>query len=201
MHRGLLFCLLLVLGSASTALAQEAEAPKLHTSPTPAWLPRGAYLGTYTRGGAVVPQVRLQWQLTMFQDRRDALVFLVEGGLGRAVALPDIQIFGGPTVPFKSFYSHTAMAGAGYRNQNPSGWHWGFQVTTGPVWFGSRFEGFANEDHVGGLIEGRVHVGRQLDKVALGLSVGYGEAFGVGRRNLSRNYLGGMLLGFFADWR
>ena len=37
--------------------------------------------------------------------------------------------------------------------------------------------------------------------VAVGVAVGYGEPFSVGRRSVARDYLGGVLLGFFADWR
>lgn len=199
MHRGFPSFLLLALALGSSAFAQ-GEPSQRHQSPTPAWLPRGAFLGTYLRQGAVVPQARLQWQLTFFQDRRDALALIVEGGLGRSVALPDSAVEGF-NVPFKSFYAHTVMAGGAYRNDNPSGWHWGFQVTAGPVWYGGRYERLAKEDRAGGLLEGRVHVGHKVGPLALGASVGYGEPFSVGRRNVARNYLGGLLLGVFADWR
>jgi hypothetical protein len=158
-------------------------------------------LGTYLRNGAVVPQARIQWQLTLFQDRRDALVFVVEGGLGYSVVLPDSAVEGA-NVPFSSFYSHTAMAGMGYRNQNPSGWHWGFQVTAGPVWYGARYQGFADEDRLGGLLEGRVHIGHKVSKtVVVGVAGGYSEPFSVSRRSVARDFLGGALVGFFADWR
>ena len=200
MHRSLLLCLFLAFSVSSTAFAQ-GEAPALHRSPTPAWLPRGALLGTYIRNGAVVPQARIQWQLTLFQDRRDALVFAVEGGLGFSASLPDTAVEGS-NVPFSNFYSHTAMAGLAYRNQNPSGWHWGFQVTAGPVWYGATFAGGVEEDRMGGILEGRVHIGRKVtDALVVGVAGGYSEPFSVARRSVARDYLGGVLVGFFADWR
>lgn len=200
MHRSLPLCLLLIVTVSSASFAQGTP-PERYQSPTPAWLPRGAFLGTYIRNSAVVTQARIQWQLTLFQDRRDALVFLAEGGLGVAAALPDSAVEGA-NVPFASLYEHTAMAGLAYRNQNPSGWHWGFQVTAGPVWYRAFYEGFNPETNSGGLLEGRVHVGHKVSKdVAVGVAVGYGEPFSVGRRSVARDYLGGLLVGFFADWR
>lgn len=200
MHRSLPLCLLLALSVSHFAFAQGEPAAR-HQSPTPAWLPRGALLGTSVRNGAVVPQARIQWQLTLFQDRRDALVFAVEGGVGFAAALPDSAVEGA-NVPFSSFYAHTGMVGLGYRNQNPSGWHWGFQVVAGPVWYGANYEGFADEDRMGGLLEGRVHIGHKVSKtLVVGVAGGYAEPFSVSRRSVARDFLGGLLVGFFADWR
>lgn len=198
MHRSLPLCFLLTLGAGSAALAQD-EGPLRHQSPTSAWLPRGAFLGTYLRNGAVVPQARLQWQFTLFQDRKDALVFLLDGGLGFGASLPDSALEDAD-LPFKSFYAHTVMAGGAYRNHRGPGWHWGFQVTAGPVWYGARYEG-ATEDRVGGLLEGRFHLGRQFRQWGAGVSVGYGEPFSVARRSVAKEYVGGVLLGLFADWR
>ncbi|XXF80818.1 hypothetical protein P2318_13985 [Myxococcaceae bacterium GXIMD 01537] len=147
-----------------------------------------------------MPQLRLQWQLTLFQDRRDALVFLAEGGLGRSISLPETAVEGA-RIPFTAFYSHPALAGLGYRNHNPSGWYWGFQVTAGPVWYGAHYEGLVNESRTGGLLEGRIQIGRRAGPVALGLGVGYAEPFSVPRRSVAKDFLGGFMLGFFADWR
>lgn len=199
MHRRLLSGLLFALVMSSSAFAQEAPGV-VHQSPTPWYLPRGAFLGTYIRGGAAVAQARLQWQLTLFQDKHDALVFVVDGGVGRSFALPSTAVEGFD-VPFKGFYEHTLMAGAAYRNQNPTGWHWGFQVTAGPVWYAAHYENFPNESLTGGLLEGRLQIGYRVGQVALGLAGGYAEPFSVGRRNVAHNYVGGGLIGFFADWR
>ena len=39
------------------------------------------------------------------------------------------------------------------------------------------------------------------DALVVGVAGGYGEPFSVARRSVARDYLGGVLVGFFADWR
>src|SRR5688500_16615345 len=67
MFRALLL-LSLLFGFSPTALAQPEDAPRAsrRTGSTPFWLPRGAFLGTFVRQGAITPQARLQWQVTLF---------------------------------------------------------------------------------------------------------------------------------------
>jgi hypothetical protein len=169
---------------------------------TPFWLPRQFLLGTYLRRGTMTPQPRLQWQFTFFEKRKDALVLLLEGGLGYSLVLPENAVEGLATdVPFDSFYENTVMLGAGYRNQSPDGWHWGFQVTAGPLWYGAHFTNLPDERYTAGLMEGRVQVGYQFGPTVLGASLGYGEPFSYKRRSVSRYFAGGVLLGLFADWR
>jgi opacity protein-like surface antigen len=189
----------LVFGLSSAVQAQSGVSPEA-PSRSPAWLPRGAFLGTYIRAGAVTPQARVQWQLTLFQDRKDALVLVLEGGGGYGAVLPDTAVEGFE-VPVDAFHEHTVMLGGGYRNQSPSGFHWGFQVTGGPLWYGAHFRNLPDERFTAGLVEGRVHLGHQLGPTVLGVSLGYGEPFSFRRSSVSRKYLGGVLLGFFADWR
>jgi hypothetical protein len=50
-------------------------------------------------------------------------------------------------------------------------------------------------------MEGRIQLGYRLGPVVLGVSGGYGEPFSYRRRSLSRQFVGGALFGFFADWR
>jgi hypothetical protein len=199
MNRWLPIPLLVFLFSGSLAHAQREESPEPRRSPTPAWLPRGALLGTLIRNDAVVGQVRAQWQLTLFQDRKDALVLLVEGGLGRSVSVP--AVVQDTQVPLRYLTLHTAMVGGGYRNQNPGGLHWGFQVAAGPMFYAGRYTGVADEDRVAGLLEGRVHVGHAVGPVVAGVAVGYAEPFSLARRSLARPYVGGLLVGLFMDWR
>lgn len=191
----------LVFGISSSAWAQSGlsdDAPTVGR--TPVWLPRGALLGTYLRKGAVTPQVRLQWQFTLYQARKDALVLLAEGGLGYAVGFPD-TVVEGFDAPMDSLYENTLMVGGGYRNQSPGGVHWGFQVTAGPMWYGAHFRDLPDERYTVGLLEGRIHIGHQLGPLVLGASVGYGEPFNFKRRSIARQYTGGFLMGIFADWR
>jgi hypothetical protein len=201
MNRNLLVLLVFSLGLASVAHAQP-RMMRPHRSTTPAWLPRGAFLGATFREGAITPRVKLQWQFTFFQDRKDAFAALVEGGLGWGAAMPTPEA-GRPETFLGSYYEHTAQVGVGYRNHLPGRVHWGFQVTGGPVFYGGHFDGgVAPPDRrVAGLIDGRIHLGYQFGTAAAGVALGYGEPFGTKRRSLSRIYLGGPMLGLFVDWR
>lgn len=201
MNRKLPVLLVFSLALASVAQAQP-EAPGVHRSTTPAWLPRGALLGATLREGTITPRLRLQWQFTFFQDRKDAFAALLEGGLGWAASFPT-PVPGEPETFLGSFYEHSAQVGVGYRNQLPGQVHWGFQVTGGPVFYGAHFDGnISPPDHrVAGIVEGRIHLGYQFGTAAAGLAVGYSEPFGTKRRSASRIYLGGAMLGLFVDWR
>jgi hypothetical protein len=201
MHRKLLL-ISVVFGLSSVAAAQSPEsAPaERRAGGTPAWLPRAAFLGTYVRGGAITPQARVQWEVAFFEKRKDALVLMLEGGGGWAARLPDTALQGFDA-PVASFYAHTVMAGVGYRNQAPEGLHWGFQVTAGPVWYGAHFRDLPHEKESAGMMEGRIHVGYRVGTAVLGVAGGYGEPFSFRRRSISRQFLGGALFGFFADWR
>jgi hypothetical protein len=192
----------LVFGLSTAAMAQvEGPPPAARRSGgTPVWLPRGAFLGTYLRGGAVTPQARLQWQVTLFEQRKDSIVLLLEGGGDWAAVLPDTAL-AGFDVPIHSLYEHTALFGVGYRNQDPEGLHWGFQVTGGPVWYGAHYRDLPAEHERAGLMEGRIHVGYRWGPVVAGVSAGYAEPFSYKRRSVARPFLGGAQFGFFADWR
>jgi hypothetical protein len=163
-------------------------------------LPRGAFFGAYLRNGAVTPEPRLQWQITFFEDRQDALVLVLEGGPGYALVLPDTALEG-TDIPVNSFYENTLMAGVGYRNQARDGWHWGFQVTGGPLWYGAHLTNVDDERYTVGLVEGRVHIGYAFGPVVLGVAGGFGEPFSYSKHSVARLMTGGVLLGFFADWR
>src|SRR5260370_35681870 len=72
------------------ALAQADDLPGPDSArefPTPAYLPRSAFVGTYVNG-AVTPQLRFQWELTLIQRRVPALVVVREVGGGAGSVLP-----------------------------------------------------------------------------------------------------------------
>lgn len=190
-----------VLGLASSAGAQEMRRPPEHRSPTPAWAPRGVFLGASLQDGLAASQTKVQWQFTFYQDRKDAFALLLEGSVSWGLAFPSAAE-GKPQNAVRSFYQHSPQVGVGYRNHLPGEVHWGFQVTGGPVFYGANFDGGLEPDRrVAGLIEGRIHLGYQFGPVAGGLAVGYGEAFGYKRRSLSRFFIGGPMVGLFVDWR
>ncbi|MCY1032290.1 hypothetical protein OV207_12540 [Corallococcus sp. BB11-1] len=193
--------LIVSLALASTAHAQSRKPQELyHQSPTPAWLPRGVFLGTQLSNGAVTPRLHLQWQFTFFQERKDAWAVILEGGVGWAASLPDTAVEG-YILPVNSYYEHLAHVGVAYRNHLPGMAHWGFQVSSGPVFYGSHFGTQPPDRRVAGSVQGRVQIGYQLNDVGLGLAVGYAEPFGLKNRSFARNFVGGVSLGFFADWR
>lgn len=193
--------LVISLALVSTAHAQSRKPADLyHVSPTPAWLPRQVFLGTQLNNGAVIPNLRLQWEFTFFQERKDAWVGILEGGVGWAASLP-VTAVEGFFLPVDSYYEHTAQVGVGYRNHLPGMAHWGFQVTGGPTFYGAHFRTQPPDRRIAGTIQGRVQVGYQLGDVGLGLALGYAEPFGLSKRSFARDFVGGVNLGFFADWR
>ncbi|RKH36411.1 hypothetical protein D7X12_32830, partial [Corallococcus sicarius] len=124
-------------------------------------------------------------------------------GVGWAAALPDTTtVLSLYELPVSSYYEHTAQVGVGYRNHLPGLAHWGFQVTGGPTFYGAHFATLLPPDRrVAGTIQGRVQVGYQLGDVGLGVALGYAEPFGLKKRSYARDFVGGVNLGFFADWR
>ncbi|NTX53953.1 hypothetical protein FJV41_48050, partial [Myxococcus llanfairpwllgwyngyllgogerychwyrndrobwllllantysiliogogogochensis] len=81
MDRKLFVLLVFTLGLVSTAQAQ-SRPRRVHTSPTPAWLPRGVLVGASLREELLTTRLKVQWEWAFFQDRKDAFVFLLEGGVG-----------------------------------------------------------------------------------------------------------------------
>jgi hypothetical protein len=201
--RRLLLCFVLSLGVSTPVLAQppgESVDGPIAVSKTPAWLPRGAFLGTFLNGGVVMPQARLLWEIPFYQTRRDGLYLIAEGGGGLSVATPEEELpFTDALLDSVSLY--TVMVGAGYRNQRPGGWHWGFHVITGPAFYAARFSNTPQEDYFVGFLEGRAQVGHSVGPFVLGLAVGYGSPYNYKRRSVARPYVGGLQVGLFADWQ
>lgn len=195
-----LACLLLLALCASAPAAAQLARREQRVSPTPAWLPRAVYLGTYVAGGAVTPQLRAQWELTLIQERIDAFVLLFEVGGGYALERPSNAGPGG-NLPLKQLYEHPALAGFGYRGSWPSGWHAGAHVLAGPMVYGAKYALLPPEQRTAGLVDGRLQLGHSVGPLVLGAALGYGEAFGVSRRSNALQYLGGVSFGLFADWR
>ncbi|GMU01616.1 hypothetical protein KH5H1_57360 [Corallococcus caeni] len=199
--RALLVISLALVSTSAGAQSRVQDDLRGHVSPTPAWLPRGVFLGTQLNNGAVIPNVRVQWELTLFQDRKDAWIAILEGGVGWAASLPDTALEGF-FLPVSSYYEHTVQAGFGYRNHLPGKAHWGFQVTAGPTFYGAHFTTQPPDRRTAGTVQGRLQIGYQLERdVGVGLALGYSEPFGLKNRSFARDFVGGVNLGFFADWR
>ena len=189
------------------ALAQTPSPRSPLDASTPAWLPRGVYLGTTLRDGAVVPQARLQWQAMFYQARHDALGVFIEPMVAQSVVTPSSLVadpFG--TVPSGSLSSlrvYALVLSIGYTNRRESGFEWGFQVGSGPAWYQARFQGASKdqESYLVGLLDGRLRAGYRVGPIGLGLAVGYGDPYNYKRASLSHTFVGGLQLGLYADWR
>ncbi|MFY0522003.1 hypothetical protein ACN28I_01930 [Archangium gephyra] len=201
MNRRFLPCVLFTLCVASAALAQTGR-PAPAASPVSPWLPRGAFLGTSIRDGAVVPQARLQWQLVFFQSRSDTLGVLIEPLASFALLKPD-TVVEDENVPMRSLQLYSLILAVGYTSRRGPGLEWGFQIGTGPAWFHARFRNGAKaeESYWVGLLDGRARIGYRFSSVSLGVSVGYGDPYNYRRSSLARPYVGGLQLGLYADWR
>jgi hypothetical protein len=202
MNRRLVPCLVLTLGVSVAASAQTGRPPAPEQSPTPAWLPRGAFLGTFIRNGAVVPEARLQWQVVFFQGRTDTLGLLIEPIAAAAVVKPD-TVVEDADVPMTSLQLYSLMLAVGYTSRRGPGLEWGFQLGTGPAWFRAGFRGGPKdrESYWVGLLDGRARLGYRFSSVSLGLAVGYGDPYNYRRSSLARRHVGGPQLGLYADWR
>jgi hypothetical protein len=205
MARLLLLVCAALLAAAPAARAQDVgeevgAPPRRHVSPTPWWLPRGASLGTYFAPDTLTPQLRLQWQWTVIQERVDAFVLVFEGGGGWAVARTQ-QAGLQDDATMRMLYQHPLLAGVAYRGTRPSGLHLGGHVLTGPLFYGARFDSLPAEDRVVGVLEARVQAGWKLGAAVYGLSLGYASAYGRPARSYAYPYIGGFTFGLFADWR
>jgi hypothetical protein len=209
MNRRLLPLLVFTLCVSPVASAQTPPTPPPE-SPTPAWLPRAAFLGTYIRGGVVAPQARVQWQVPFFRGRRDSLSLIVEPTAAIATSFPDPTASGGSgslqedeeVVPLTALRLYGLMLGVGYSNRRESGLEWGFQIGTGPAWYSARFSGASKdrESYFGGLLDGRGQVGYRFGPLSVGVAVGYSDPYNYRRTALARGHLGGLKLGLYADW-
>jgi hypothetical protein len=201
MNRRLLpvFVFTLCLCAAASAQTRPTPPPE---SPTPAWLPRAAFLGTYLRNGAVVPEARVQWQLPFFRGRLDSLSLVIEPTAALAAAFP-ASLVENEDVRLTSLRLYSLMLGVGYVSRRESGLEWGFQFGTGPAWYSARFTGGSKdrESYFIGLLGGRAQVGYRFGPISLGVAVGYSDPYNHKRTSLARGHVGGLQLGLYADWR
>lgn len=207
MPRLLLLCLLLL---STSGLAQNLESfREQRTSPTPAWLPRSVTLGLGLGAATTLTaEGRVQWELTVVQQRVDALIVYAGVGGGLGLSLSSRVGFSGRFQALESLNRATAQFGVGYRGDRGD-WSWGFQVGAGPLLYGARYlpdpdQGrlFDDEQHVVGWVEGRAQIGyRFTPAVAGGLALSFGSGLGRPRAAYAYDYLSGWIFGIYVDWR
>lgn len=170
-----------------------------HVSPTPAWLPRGAWAGLYI-GPAAITQVRAQWLATVVQEPVNSFSLTAEAGFGYALGRPSGDFPGGEA-QLTFMYQHVLLAGLSQRGDFAGGFHWGATLLTGPAFYGARFSGLPRENKVVGLVEGRLHAGWKFSAVRVGVTLGVAQVYEYPRFVNSAVLLGGPLVGLFAEWR
>lgn len=198
--RAAVFVVTLILLCGSSAFAQSANAPRITLGrPSPAYLPRTIFLGTYLKDGATTPQVRVQWELPLVEQSKDVLGVAFELGGGYGVGFPQNagQLQDGR---MNFLYQHTALVGIAYRGWRGSHFRWGVQILTGPFWYGARYENLRTENRFTGMVEGRVRFGFDAGPVSLGVSGGYGSPYSVRRVSPAAPFIGGPMVGAWLSW-
>jgi len=166
----------------------------------PAYLPRAALFGTFFNT-VVTPQLRLTWELTLLEREKNALLLVLEGGGGYGVLLPTNL---GPTgmLSMTRLYQLTALAGVAFHAEyEESRWHWGGQLATGPLFYGAKFSDSSTEDKVWPMLEARAQLGLRFGATVYGVSFGWAFTYPGLTSSLTTPYLGGPMVGIFADRR
>ncbi len=195
-----IFPLLLALGAAASPSASAQLAIEPTPGGVPAYLPRGAFLGAYVNGDAVVPQARIFWQVTLVQTRNDALVGAFAAGGGFGLTHP-IGVSHGVPYTVTSLFEHTLLVGVAYRATYANNFHWGFHILTGPVFYGATYDSLPAERRFDGSVEGTVEFGVKVGEVTFGASGGWAQPYNALINSVVISYVGGPLFGIFLDWR
>jgi len=199
MRRSALAAVVIGLCGAEPAWAdQDFDARKLEQV-VPAFIPRHFSMDLLLYGPTTW-QAKVQWEITLLQDRISGFVLIFEAGGGYGFHLPTTA---GPAcdIPMTFLYQHSLQFGAAYRAQRPEGLFWGFQVGFGPLFYGARFQGLPTENIVIGTVEGRGQIGWRLGRVSYGFTLGYAQPTEQPVHSNAAPYIGGYTIGVFADWR
>jgi hypothetical protein len=191
LSRWVLFCLL------AASAASRAEEQSARRVTTPAYLPRAAWLGAYFNT-AVTIQVQIQWEFVIQEQETNAWVLLLGGGGGYGLWLPG-ELGPSRASAMLSLYQHSLRAGAGFRTDERNGLHWGVQLVTGPLFYGARFQDLPADRGVAGLLEARGQLGQRLGSSIYGLTAGYVFLYLRPDQGSAVPFLGGWLIGLFAD--
>lgn len=191
---------MLTLALCALLAAEPAVEPPKSADPhpvtTPVFLPRYAVVGFFVNQYAVAPNLKVGWEITLYDDVRNLLMLIVELGPGFGVAFPQ---------GVKQFWEHSATGGIGYRWGREKGFQWGFHLGVGAVLEGAIFDPplpkGPREERVLGFVEGRLFGGWDLGPVILALTFGYGSPLWQASSYPSTRWVGGFNIGVMVNWR
>jgi hypothetical protein len=173
-----------------------------HKVTTPAYLPRYASLGIFLNQYGATPNLKVGWEITVFDDARNLLLLIFELGPGFGIAFP---------TGVKQFWEHSALGGLGYRWGREKGFQWGFTLGGGAVLEGAIYDpplGDAlprrrggREEWVYGYVEGRLFAGWDFGPIIAALAFGYGSSLNQSEKFPSTFWVGGFNLGVYLNWR
>ncbi len=173
-------------------LSSLGRTPEEHV--VPVYLPRSASLGLRFGPDTLSPELRLGWEIGLYEVPKNHLVMIVhaEGGVATTT-----------TLGINSLYQYKGLLGIGYRTTREL-FHFGFHLAAGAVWYRSGFKDsvqFRFENRVVGHSELRGQVGlRVTDLLIVGLAVTYGLGWQTNIRYPASQYVGGLQVRVFADW-
>ncbi len=170
-----------------------ARTPEEH--PVPFYVPRSASLGFRFGENTISPEVRLGWEFGLYEVPKNHLVLLTHFEGGVATTTPQ---------SIRSLYQYKAIAALGYRTTREL-FHFGFHLGAGAVWYRSSYvpgAGYPFESRVVGHSEARAQVGlRATSQLIVGLALTYGLGWETNLRFPSSQFVGGLQVSVFADWR
>lgn len=177
------------------SLAVHAAPPPPDEPLVPVYVPRSVTIGVLINPPVVTPRIRLYWEGALIDQPKNTLFWTAAIGTGVGVGLQK---------PMTAHYQHVLLAGLGFRSDREL-LFWGFQVTTGPVWYRAAFlpgSIYAFENRVLGYIEGRLQLGLRITPhFRLALYFGYGSPYVFQRQYPGNTFVGGIDTGLVVDWR
>jgi hypothetical protein len=176
------------------ALVEAAgRSPEQHL--IPAYVPRTASLGIRLSTDTVSPEIRLGWEIGLYEVPRNHLVLILHVEAGSAVSVPR---------GLSSLHQYKAVAGVGYRTTRDL-FHVGFHLGLGAAWYRAGFVDritFPFENRVVGHSELRGQIGLRVTEFFIaGVALTYGLGWETNLLYPAGQFVGGFQISLFADWR
>jgi hypothetical protein len=185
-------------GEEDNNLYEPSKAERLLLHNRYPYLPREASLGFFVGNRVIVPELRIKWEWSLLRLGRDTLYFGAEGGGGYGFNLPK-TFDQNNAPPMDFFYEHVALGAVGYRMDANYGLHFCVEGLMGALFYGGRGIG-VTENFIVGTFEARAKLGWRVGHMVTGVYVADGVPFSRPPGSYFQGYIGGLLLGVFANW-